>query len=527
MSQRPRAARAALAAVGVLALLCTVAAPAAADRLRKRLTRPVNGVEGWCGLTLVDDPFSPASETVTITFLAQLDAEQVENFAVDNIVVVERQTALDFFSDLNIPELAQFPCEAPPFDFTAVDPATIGLREIFPGGTSASWVGIDDDRVFYDDTRSAPLPADTPSGSLALGREGLGAVALQAGVTARGLDPETAYVLSFSWYAENFTEESEAYLDVIVDPLSFHSGFEDPFCDEWSDRLPANDCQELVGSLAAGESAVSHRDGYRAEAPGEHRAILDGSGEGGLELALTEWSGSAWVRVAQDGGGSRPQIRYQGPAGRYRWQVTAARGGAFRLRTSYAPAAGAAVNDLRRTRARRQSGEFALEALFARGSNARDCLVSRHPESADVYRTSFMLYAGEDLFLKGKHEILSFSHGRRPFLKLLLRAKKPTASSVILQLRIDDGAGRFRKAGEVKLLRGVWRRVNVEWLPAPGPGRRGGFVFLFTGTERGKGRRFRGHEQRLDEVCLGHVGGGRKRTEGSVYFDDFRSRWEE
>ena len=520
--------------------------PAEGDRLRKRFKRPTDRIFFWCPEILEDTEFRALGPDVQVTFTAALVSEHPEDFAIDNVVIAESEVVR---ANRRVSQDCTPGFDVEYFDFTAVDPGTIALEEIFPTDVFAGeppyprWEGIDGESIFFDGERGANEPSGLPeSGSLRLGRQEDGDVEVAARIAASGLTPGKNYMLTFSWVGREFGETpGVGFAELIVDidgditadldapiPETFDSGFDKPFCDEWTDRLPSGECRILTDVLAAGEATVSELEGYRVEGPAEHRATLTASAGAELRLSLMEWDGRLWAPVARAAHrGAKAQLRRRSGPGLFRWRVDAgSRGGAFELAAGYAAAA-AAQNSIGRTTAKSFGGDFSLEALFERGSNSVDYLVSEHPAGAGLYVASFRLWVDPDLFLKGKQEILVLEHRGRAFLKLRLSSKKPVFNSYFVQLLIDDdGDGRFRQVRKIKLERGEWRRVNLEWRAAPGAGRSGGFVNLYKGTDRSKTRRFRGHEQRLDRVCLGQVAKGRKRTEGSIFFDAFRSRWE-
>ncbi len=313
-------------------------------------------------------------------------------------------------------------------------------------------------------------------------------------------------------------------------PTKFNSGFEVEDFADWDDHVCPS-CNAMAASIAEGDSFFPQSSGYETDRAGEHWAYLQGPADADFDLFLWWWNGSEWIPVAS---GTSPDaeesVSFRGDAGLYRWEVrSASGGGAFLLVIDHPNLAPGATNQLIRSEAARKTGTFGLESAYVLAKRNRDYLVDVLPVDASSYEAVFWIQPLEGLTVSGKkHQILQLRQGNRVILKILLLAPEAGEEDHRLAAQVRQGDGKFSPRGIATLKTGKFRKIKIVWQAASGPEANDGFFRL----RRGKKllvdiEDLDNDAHRINRICFGQVSKGKKATAGQVYYDNFKSEWEE
>jgi hypothetical protein len=318
--------------------------------------------------------------------------------------------------------------------------------------------------------------------------------------------------------------------------VAFDSGFETKgFCD-WSTRV-CDDCNAFSCHLADGQITAPLAS-YQALDAGEHRGVLSGPLDVDFDLILEWWNGSDWIPVASRlSPASFEDLTYQGEPGFYRWQVVSAAGsGIYELAIDYPGLSQAESNHLDQTKKPRKQGKRSLEAIFDRTSKKRDYLIDLSPgigPGETGYEASFWVRPRAGLLVKGKkHQIFQLQQTQgvsraQPIVELFLQAVRGQKDRYGVSVRArTDGGGKPKSPLVAALPADEWTRLTMVWQAASGPSQEDGLVELYVGDTLEWSIDLSNASQAVDRVLLGQITKGSKKTSGIVYFDDFRSSWE-
>lgn len=177
---------------------------------------------------------------------------------------------------------------------------------------------------------------------------------------------------------------------------------------------------------------------------------------------------------------------------------------------------------------RKSGGEFGLESLYTDQPDGA-FLIDETPDAIGRYLVTFWLQPAKDFSMArgATHVILEGrqrSNPRRVFTVSIEGQKKSKIFRVRVGAQTDSG---FEDYGSVKIRRGKWSRVTLDWQAAE-DGSSSGFVCLAKQAQCAKGRREAIQNPLLviDSVRFGQVDRPDAGTNGTVYFDDFSSRTE-
>ncbi|MEE8278351.1 MAG: hypothetical protein V3R89_06485, partial [Thermoanaerobaculia bacterium] len=89
-------------------------------------------------------------------------------------------------------------------------------------------------------------------------------------------------------------------------------------------------------------------------------------------------------------------------------------------------------------------------------------------------------------------------------------------------------SGEYSAPGIATLKTEKWRKIKIRWQAASAPGGEDGFVRLLRGKKLIWSLEDLDNDaHRINGIRFGQVTKGRKKTNGQVFIDNFKSEWEE
>lgn len=177
----------------------------------------------------------------------------------------------------------------------------------------------------------------------------------------------------------------------------------------------------------------------------------------------------------------------------------------------------------------KSGGEFGLESIYTDGPDGV-FLVDESPAGVGRYLVTFWLQPAKEFSMErgATHVILEArqrSNPKRVFTVSIEGQKKRKVFKVRVGAQTDSG---FEDYGSLKIKRGKWSRVTVDWLSAAQQGSSSGFICLAKKEQCAKGKResLENPFLEVDSVRFGQVERPDGGTSGTISLDDFSSRTE-